>query len=106
MLTDIAALALSSFATWVAAKPTTLEKTYGYHRAEILAAVLNTVVLLLLSVWILLEAYRRALAPPEVLGLPMAVIGVVGFVVNLVSLKLSSATQPPILMFRAPTSKR
>lgn len=88
MLTDIVALALSAFATWVAAKPITLEKTYGYHRAEILAAVVNAVVLLFLSTWILYEAYRRALAPPEVLGLPMAVVGVVGLVVNLVTLKL------------------
>lgn len=88
MLTDVAALSLSAFATWVASKPTTLEKTYGYHRAEILAAVLNAVVLLLLSVWILYEAYARLVAPPEVLGLPMAVIGLVGLGVNALSLKL------------------
>ena len=59
MLTDVAALGLSAFAMWMAARPSTPEKSYGYHRAEILAAVTNAVVLLLLATWILYEAYRN-----------------------------------------------
>ena len=59
MLTDVAALSLSAFALWMAGKPSTPENTYGYHRAEILAAVVNAVVLLLLATWILYEAYDR-----------------------------------------------
>jgi cobalt-zinc-cadmium efflux system protein len=88
MLTDVAALGLSAFAIWMAAREATPKKTYGYHRAEILAAVINAVVLLLLAVWILYEAYRRALEPPHVLGVPMVFIGVVGLAVNIASMKL------------------
>jgi cobalt-zinc-cadmium efflux system protein len=88
MLTDVAALGLSTFAMWMAARPSTPEKSYGYHRAEILAAVTNAVVLLLLAIWILYEAYRRAFEPPHVLGVPMLLIGLVGLAVNVASMKL------------------
>jgi cobalt-zinc-cadmium efflux system protein len=88
MLTDVAALGLSAFAMWMAARPYTPEKSYGYHRAEILAAVTNAVVLLSLSVWILYEAYRRVFEPPNVIGVPMLLIGLVGLAVNVVSMKL------------------
>jgi cobalt-zinc-cadmium efflux system protein len=88
MLTDVAALGLSAFAMWMATRPSTPEKSYGYHRAEILAAVTNAVVLLLLAIWILYEAYRRAFEPPHVLGVPMLLIGCVGLAVNVASMKL------------------
>jgi cobalt-zinc-cadmium efflux system protein len=88
MLTDGAALGLSAFAMWMAARPSTPEKSYGYHRAEILAAVTNAVVLLLLAIWILYEAYRRVFEPPHVLGVPMLLIGLVGLAVNVASMKL------------------
>jgi cobalt-zinc-cadmium efflux system protein len=88
MLTDIAALGLSAFAMWMAARPSTPEKSYGYHRAEILAAVTNAVVLLLLAIWILYEAYRRVFEPPHVLGVPMLLLGLVGLAVNVASMKL------------------
>ena len=88
MLTDVAALGLSALAMWMAARPSTPEKSYGYHRAEILAAVTNAVVLLLLSIWILYEAYRRVFEPPHVLGVPMLLIGLVGLAVNGASIKL------------------
>jgi cobalt-zinc-cadmium efflux system protein len=88
MLTDVAALGLSAFAMWMAARPSTPEKSYGYHRAEILAAVTNAVVLLLLAIWILYEAYRRVFEPPHVLGVAMLLIGLVGLAVNVASMKL------------------
>jgi cobalt-zinc-cadmium efflux system protein len=88
MLTDVAALGLSAFAMWMAARPSTPEKSYGYHRAEILAAVTNAVVLLLLAGWILYEGYRRAFEPSHVLGVPMFLLGVVGLAVNIASMKL------------------
>ena len=88
MLTDVAALGLSAFAMWMAARPSTPEKSYGYHRAEILTAVTNAVVLLLLSVWILYEAYRRVFEPAHVLGVPMLFIGLLGLAVNVASMKL------------------
>ncbi|MBS0151098.1 MAG: cation transporter [Nitrospira sp.] len=90
MLTDVAALGLSAFAMWMAERPSTPEKSYGYHRAEILAAVTNAVVLLLLSVWILYEAYRRVFEPAHVFGIPMLLIGLVGLAVNVASMKLLS----------------
>jgi len=88
MLTDVAALSLSAFALWMAGKPSTPEHTYGYHRAEILAAVINAVVLLLLATWILYEAYTRFGEPSQVLGLPMLLVGLGGLAVNLASMRL------------------
>lgn len=88
MLADVAGLSLSTFAMWMASKQYTHEKTYGYHRAEILAAVCNAVVLLLLACWILYEAFTRFYHPSEVLGLPVMLVGVVGLAVNLLCLKL------------------
>ena len=84
MLTDAGALALALFASWIAARPPTPAKTYGYYRAEILAALVNAVVLLVVAGGILLEAWRRILEPAPVLGVPMAVIAVVGLAVNVV----------------------
>ena len=88
MLTDVAALSLSAFAIWMAGKPSTPENTYGYHRAEILAAVVNAVVLLFLATWVLYEAYNRFGEPTQVLGFPMLLVGLVGLAVNLTSMRL------------------
>ena len=57
MLTDAGALALALFATWIAARPPTPAKTYGYYRAEILAALVNALVLLVVAGAILTEAW-------------------------------------------------
>jgi cobalt-zinc-cadmium efflux system protein len=83
MLTDVGGLALALFAVWIAQKPATPKKTYGYYRVEILAALANAVVLFLVSFWILYEAYRRFEQPPEVASLPMFFIAVIGLAVNL-----------------------
>jgi cobalt-zinc-cadmium efflux system protein len=83
MLTDVGGLALALFATWIAQKPATLAKTYGYYRVEILAALVNAVVLFLISLYILFEAYWRFKEPPEVASLPMILIAVIGLGVNL-----------------------
>jgi cobalt-zinc-cadmium efflux system protein len=91
MLTDVGGLGLALFATWVAAKPPTPEKTYGYYRVEILAALLNALVLLAISTFILYEAYRRFLSPPTVLGGPMLVVAAAGLIVNLVGMWLLHA---------------
>src|SRR5205814_1203528 len=84
MLTDVGALALALFAIWVAARPPTPAKTYGYYRAEILAALVNALVLLAVAGAILLEAYERLRHPRGVLVGPMFAIGALGLVVNLV----------------------
>lgn len=91
MLTDVGGLALALFAIWFAARPPSSSKTYGYLRAEVLAALANAVVLLLLTVYILFEAYERFFAPPEVLSMPMLLVAVVGLIVNLISMRLLAA---------------
>jgi len=91
MLADVAAIALALFAVWIAARPPTPAKTYGYFRAEILAALLNALVLLIVSGAILLESYARLLAPSPVLGGPMLAIAAVGLGVNLAGAALLKA---------------
>lgn len=91
MLTDAGGLALALIAIRFAERPATPQRTYGYVRAEVLSALANAVVLLLLTVYILFEAYERFLTPPEVLGGPMLVVAALGLVVNLISMRLLSA---------------
>lgn len=88
MLTDVGGLGLALFAAWMSSKPASPQRTYGYYRVEILAALANAVVLFLMSFFILYEAYRRFQAPPEVASLPMLVVAAVGLVVNLVGIAL------------------
>jgi cobalt-zinc-cadmium efflux system protein len=88
MLTDTAALALALFATWIATRPPTPAKTYGYYRAEILAALVNALVLLAVAGWILFEAWERLREPAEVLAGPMAVVAALGLGVNLLCARL------------------
>ncbi len=83
MLTDVGGLGLALFAIWVAAKPATPEKTYGFYRVEILATLNNAVALLAISTFILYEAYHRFLSPPVVLAGPMLAVAVAGLAVNL-----------------------
>jgi cobalt-zinc-cadmium efflux system protein len=65
MLSDNVALALALVALWLAAKPATPERTYGYKRAEVLAALANGVALVALAIWIFVEAIRsRSICPP------------------------------------------
>jgi cobalt-zinc-cadmium efflux system protein len=85
MLTDLGALGLSLFALKIAARPATHEKTYGYLRAEILAAFANGIFLILLGLFIFYEAYQRFWAPPEVKSLPMLIVAVTGLGANLVT---------------------
>lgn len=88
MLTDVGGLALALLAIRFAAREATPQLTYGYLRTEVLSALTNAVVLLLLTVYILYEAYQRFLAPPEVLSGPMLIVAAIGLIVNLVSMRL------------------
>jgi cobalt-zinc-cadmium efflux system protein len=85
MLTDCAALTLALLAQRLAAKPRTIERSYGFRRAETIAALLNAVFLCATSVWIAVEAVRRWSAPVPVLGRGMLLIATLGLVVNLLS---------------------
>jgi cobalt-zinc-cadmium efflux system protein len=82
MLSDNVALALALVAVWLARRPATPERTYGFKRAEVLAALANGVTLVALSVWIFYEAVQRFRDPPDVLAGWMLVIALVGIAVN------------------------
>jgi cobalt-zinc-cadmium efflux system protein len=88
MFSDAAALGLSLFAIWIAQRPAKPRHTYGYYRAEILAALVNGSTLVAISIFIFVEAYQRFRAPPEVQGPLMAAIALVGLLVNLAGLAL------------------
>src|SRR5215203_5835089 len=84
MLSDNFSLGVALFAAWLTGRPATPEKSFGYRRAEILAALANGMTLVAISVWILFEAYTRLREPAEVLGGPMLVVATLGLLVNAV----------------------
>ena len=85
MLTDSMALALAVFAFVISARPPDKQRSFGYHRMQILAAFVNGLTLLAIVAWILIEAVRRVITPPEVLGETMLYVAIAGLVVNVVS---------------------
>ena len=91
MLGDVAALALALFAVWLSSKPAGRSRTYGFHRSEILAALANSVLLVVISIAIFCEAIHRFSLPHEIQSTPMLVVAVLGLIVNLISMKLLGA---------------
>ncbi len=81
-LTDVIALALSWYAVRLTLQPSNSQKTYGYHRAGILVALLNSTTLVLISIGIFYEAYQRFLSPPGVKAGVMVGVGLVAVTVN------------------------
>jgi cobalt-zinc-cadmium efflux system protein len=88
MLSDAASLGLALAAMWIARRPRTASHTYGFHRAEILAALVNGATLVVIAVFIVREAWARFQDPPEVQGGLMLAVAAGGLVVNLVGLVL------------------
>jgi cobalt-zinc-cadmium efflux system protein len=86
MFSDVGALALSLFALWMAQKPATPRRTYGYYRTEILAALANAATLIAVAVLICIEAFHRLRAPEPVMGLTVMWIAAGGLAVNLIGL--------------------
>ncbi|HLV01492.1 MAG TPA: cation diffusion facilitator family transporter, partial [Acidobacteriota bacterium] len=86
MFSDAASLGLALFAIWIAGKPSTSAHTWGYHRTEILAALVNGAMLVAISFYIFYEAYLRLREPPEVDGGLMVLIALGGLVINLIGL--------------------
>jgi cobalt-zinc-cadmium efflux system protein len=84
MLSDNLSLGLALFAVWLAGRPSTPERSFGYQRAEILAALANGVTLVAISLWIFVEAYSRLWEPREILGGPMLAVATLGLLVNAV----------------------
>lgn len=100
MLSDAAALALSLFALWIARRPPTPRKTWGYYRIEILAALANGATLVAISVFILLEAFERFRAPAPVNAPLLMAVAAGGLVVNLIGLQLLSGSKDDSLNLR------
>ena len=82
MASDSASLGLALFAVWIAGRPATPNRSFGYKRAEILAALANGVTLVLISLWIFYEAARRFSDPPEILGGWMLLVAALGLLIN------------------------
>ena len=91
MLADVGGLVLALFAINYTRKPATPQRTYGFYRMEILASLVNSVVLVLLSVYILYEGSRRIFEPPEIQSLPMIIVAAIGLTVNFIGMRLLSS---------------
>ncbi|HLQ75816.1 MAG TPA: cation diffusion facilitator family transporter [Terriglobia bacterium] len=83
MVTDVAALSLSLAATWFSTRRATPQKTFGFYRVEILAALLNGVFLILISLYIFYESWGRLTNPPEIKAGWMLVVALIGLFANL-----------------------
>ncbi|GAC1441566.1 MAG: cation diffusion facilitator family transporter [Mycobacteriales bacterium] len=101
MTADAGGIGLSLLAVYWASRPATARRTFGYERAEILAAVLNSVLLLLLGVVVLLEAVRRLAEPGRSSPVVMVVFGVAAVLGNAVSLLLLNGGRGQSLNVRA-----
>ena len=84
-LTDVIALGLSWFAIRLTAQPANARKTYGYHRAGILAAVINSTTLILIAIGVFYEAYKRLVTPSEVNSGILISVGIIAVIINLVT---------------------
>jgi cobalt-zinc-cadmium efflux system protein len=88
MLTDVTALSLSLFAMWLAGRPASPQRSFGYQRAEVLAALFNAALLILISIFIFWEAFQRLSAPPEVQSRLMLGVAIVGLLANVISIRV------------------
>jgi cobalt-zinc-cadmium efflux system protein len=100
MLTDVAGIGLALFAIHLGARPASSERTFGWYRVEILAAVINAVLLFGVALWVLNEAMRRFMDPPEIRSGVMLAVAVIGLAANAVSVRLLHAGQRESLNMR------
>jgi cobalt-zinc-cadmium efflux system protein len=101
MLTDALAIGLSLFAIAVARRPATARHTFGYHRTEIMAALANGVVLILVSISIFYEAYRRFSTEPTINSPIMLTVAVIGLVANIIGMLVLRRSSKGSLNIRA-----
>lgn len=85
MLTDIFAIVISLLGFKIAENKSTKNKTYGFYRAEIIAAFINGILLILISGYILFEAFERLKNPPTVKGFEMLLVATVGLIANIIA---------------------
>jgi cobalt-zinc-cadmium efflux system protein len=100
MLSDAAGVGIALLASWIATRPASARRTYGYQRAEVLAALANAVLLAVIAVVILLEALRRFDNVPEIQTGTMLLAAVLGAVANLACLLLLRGGQAESLNVR------
>ena len=100
MLTDVAGIGLALTAIYLAARPATDGRTFGWYRLEILAAVVNAMLLFRVGIWVLVEAWRRFSAPPEIRSGLMLAVAIVGLVANAISARLLMEGQRQSLNMR------
>jgi cobalt-zinc-cadmium efflux system protein len=84
LFADVVAMGLSLGAVYLSQRPANTRKTFGYHRAEILAALINGITLLMIAFFIFLESYKRMFAPEPVKSVPMLIVAVIGLVANVI----------------------
>src|SRR3712207_112301 len=85
VLSDVGAIAVGLFAAAIALRPPDQRRTFGFHRGEILAALVNGVTLVVVAALVIFEAIRRLSDPPDVDGTGVLVVGVIGLIGNVVA---------------------
>jgi cobalt-zinc-cadmium efflux system protein len=100
MLTDVAGVGMALLAIWFAERPATNQRTYGYLRVEIIAAVVNSFLLFGVAVFILYEAWMRLSEPPRIASGVMLVIAILGLLANAVSMFILRDAQRESLNMR------
>jgi len=88
MLIDIGAVVMALLAITFSQKPATPQRTYGFYRTEILASLLNCLLLILISLYIFYEASNRIIHPVEINGIPIILVASIGLIINVVQIKL------------------
>jgi cobalt-zinc-cadmium efflux system protein len=101
MLTDVGALFLSLFAIWLAKRPAPGKMSFGWHRVEILGALLSGLLIWVIAGFLVYEAVLRLQAPPEVQGLTVLVVAAIGLAANLLSMRMLHSSQHENMNVRA-----
>ncbi len=101
MVSDVGGLAISLVAVILACRPSTAERPYGYHRLEILAAMMNGIVLIAIDIYILFSAYQRMFNPQEVQSLEMLGVAIGGLMINMISVKILNRASKRSLNIRS-----
>ena len=101
MLGDTATITLALFASWLAARPATAQRSFGYRRAEILAALANGAALVAVAIWIFVEAIDRFSNPPKILAGWVLVVAGIGLLVNLLAARILARAGGESLNVRA-----
>ncbi len=101
MLTDVGAMLLSLFAIWIARRPSTKKMSFGYHRAEILGALVSALMIWLIAGFLVYEAILRMKEPPEVNGPIVFVVAAVGLAANLGAMRMLFSAKDSNINVRA-----